>query len=744
MDQPTPLSGIGIKPLLSLKRHYRISIALFLGILVLGMPVVWIKGQSTYSSESVFQVSPRYMKNLESDQEVELQSNSQYREFVNHLQNTVLRYDVVGKGLDMLLEQGLDTRPPALTRREYIERLQRTVLTLAIPDTYMVRIRLDGGKDDKPHLHRIVNAITTAFIDTSKIEQIYGSEERYIKLNETRQGLQDDNASLNEERVQLASRLGLTTFRDGVSNPYDSLLAQLREKLTNASVERERATAAYEAFVERGEIPTELGRSLLDMRLGDTRLNGLRSSTHSRVTELHQKLNGLGPKHPARPPAEAEIKLLEETLAEAEAEFEKTAYENFESRLAASLAQYRAMENGIRDNVAKLEGQASEYAQLFQRAMALTRVIDENRRRIEQIQTRMNYLETESDALGFVRLVTSARPAEMPMGIGKKKLLAVLLFLAMAAALGAPIGLDMLSRRIHSVNDAEKLLGMPAAGWQIGREDLPTELFSSEQSRRFAATLIRNRSRLGRNTFAFTAVKLHGGTTTTVLDTAHTLVGLGNQVLVVDANAFSQNPASDPGHPGLSDMLLGTSEGAATVQTVRHRESVLDVIGIGTQSADGLQRLDRLQAMMEAWSEAYDYVLFDLPPVLLSADAEMLIEQIGQVFLVVECESATKGEILRAKRQLQKVDPDAVGLFVNRVPLFRGGAGGYIEQSVVETLTRSRFSRFDAGAYLRLQLDLARTRWTLRRRGWMRGRAPAVRRRRRQRTNRVGAADQKG
>ena len=94
-------------------------------------------------------------------------------------------------------------------------------------------------------------------------------------------------------------------------------------------------------------------------------------------------------------------------------------------------------------------------------------------------------------------------------------------------------------------------------------------------------------------------------------------------------------------------------------------------------------------------------------------------------------------------KELQKIDPEAVGLFVNRVPLFRGGAGGYIEQSVVETLTRHRFSRFDAGAYLRLQLDLVRTRWALRRRGWLRGRAGWARRRRR-RTDLGGSVKQQG
>ncbi len=77
METPTPAPSLGIKPFLSLKRHYRVSIILFFLVLVVGLPAVWIKGQSFYSAEAIFHVSPRYMKNLESDSEVELQSNSQ-------------------------------------------------------------------------------------------------------------------------------------------------------------------------------------------------------------------------------------------------------------------------------------------------------------------------------------------------------------------------------------------------------------------------------------------------------------------------------------------------------------------------------------------------------------------------------------------------------------------------------------------------------------------------------------------
>jgi len=714
MDQTTRQSGIGINPLLSLKRHYRVSVVLFFVILALGMPVAWIKGQSTYSAEAVFQVAPRYMKNLESDAEVELQSNSQYREFVNHLQNTVLRYDVLEQALAALKERGIDTRPPALTRREYIERLQKEILTLAIPDTYMVRVRLNGGADARPHLHEIINAVMTAFLETARIEQIYGSAERYIVLKESQQKLQDEVSGLELQRAQLAARLGLTTFRDGVSNPYDSLLAQLREKLTNATVELKRAEAAHQAFVESREVPTEMGRSLLEMSLGDTRLNSLRSTTHERVATLRQKLSGLGKKHPGRAPAEAEIEALLTALAEAEATFDQEAFANFEARLAASVEKQRTIEAGIRQNVTAMENQASEFAQLYQQAMQLTRVIQDDNERIQQIQRRMNYLETESNALGFVRIVTPALPAEMPMGVGKKKLLLLLLFAALGASLAAPVALDMLDRRIRSVNQAENLLGMPAAGWQIQREDLPTRLFAEEQSRRFAAALIRNRSRLQRNVYAFTSVKLQGGATTTTLDTARTLVGLGARVLVVQANTFTPHAAFADFRPGLSELLIDNLDPGLVVRSVVHRDTVLNIVGVGGSLGNGLQRLDRLRPMLERWASEYEYVLFDLPPILLSADAEMLAEILGQVFLVVECEAVTKAEATRAKGLLQKIDPDAVGLFVNNVPLFRGSGGGYIEKNLVETLTRNDFSRFDAGAYLRLQLQILRTRWTMR------------------------------
>jgi Mrp family chromosome partitioning ATPase len=350
--------------------------------------------------------------------------------------------------------------------------------------------------------------------------------------------------------------------------------------------------------------------------------------------------------------------------------------------------------------------------------MQLTRAIQERGERIQRIQKRLNYLEIESSALGFVRLVTPALPAEMPQGPGKTKLLLVLILFSTGISVVLPIGLDMFYSRIRGVNEAEKLLGIPAAGWQIMREDLPTQLYAEEQCRRFAATLMRIKSRDRRNVFAFTAVKALGGTTSTVLDTASTLTGLGARVLIVEANSFTPFEGFDDHRPGLKQLLLEDLAPQQVVRPYQHNGTTVEVVGLGAQGGHGLQRLDRLRSALDQWAGAYEYVLFDLPPILLSADAEMLIELLGQVFLVVQAESVTKGEISRAKRLLQKIDPAAVGLFVNSIPLFRGS--GYMEESIVETLTRGRFNDFKMDSGFRLKWDLLRTYWALHRHEIMR------------------------
>lgn len=705
------LPGRGIKPLLSLRKHYRLSIMIWLLVVLVGLPVAWIKGKSYFYTESVFQVSPNYMKTLSSDKEVEFQSNSQYREFVNHLSNTVKRYDVIQRALKKLREANLDVQPKALSERKFIEQLQKLVMVRAIPDTYMVRVGLEGQEKDR--LADIVNAITTSFLETTKSEQIFGSVERVEALQANSDKLQLEITQLEAQRVKFSEQLGLTTFGENVVNPYDSMLSQARERHTVAAIERAQAQATLQAFLQQRETPSSAGRSILEMRLQDNGLQALRNEVVKRSEELGRATAGLEDKHPAKKPAQTELDAINKRLQSSEAAFEKAAFENIRTRLSATLQQTQQVEAEILLTMKTIEGQAAKYASGFQQAMRLTSDIQKREQEQKEVRDRLNYLQNERGAIGFVRLVTPALPAEMPLGVGKTKLLAVVLMLATALALLAPVALDLLDRRIYTVNDAEKLLGIPAAGWQLEVSDRAAELYAREQTRRFASTLIRNKARSGKLVFSFTSVKSFTSTESVIIDVTIALQQLGLRVLVVDANSFAPSPLFNPTLAGLSDYLSGEAEIDGLVQPLARHEVTLSGVGFGTRPDAGIQRLDRLQQAMAQWREQFDFVLISLPPILLSADAELLIDALGQVFLVLEAQSVSKGEATRAKRLLEKIDPEAVGLFVSNIPMFRGG--GYMQELMVETLARKSMGDFMSLSNLRLQFEVLKARWAQRR-----------------------------
>lgn len=705
------LPGRGIKLLLSLRKHYRVSLVVWFLVLLLGAPVAWIKGQSYYSAESVFQVSPNYMKTMSADKELEFQSNTQYREFVNHLSTTVTRYDVLGRALKKLSEAKIDIPRKNLTERKFTEQLQKRLSVRAIPDTYMVRITMNGTKQEP--LAEIVNSVTNAFLETTRSEQIYGSVERLEALQGSSTRLQNEVAALEAQRLTLAELLGLTTFGENTVNPYDAMRAHAQEKLAIASVERAQAEAILTAFLSTHETPASVGRSLMEMRLQDNGLQSLRNEVVKRSEELLRTTAGLQDGHPAKKPAQAEFETINKRLQTRESEFDTAAFDGVKKRLVASVNQTKQVEAEIARSVNNTQAQAADYAKNFQQAMRLTSEIRKREQELKETRDRLNYLQTESGAIGFVRLVSPALPAESPYGIGKTKLLLVVLLLASALALAVPVVLDLLDQRIYTVNDAEKLMGMPAAGWQLEVNDLPSQMYAKEQTRRFASTLIRDKSRAGKQVFAFTAVTSWTAARQVIVDTAMVLQQLGVRVLLVDASAVPSSPAFGELGPGLSELLAGQADPDSVQQTHVHQDQSLHVVGFGRAHGSGVQRLDLLKDAVRQWSAQYDFVLIGLPPLLLSADAELLIDALGQIFMVLEAQSVTRGEVTRAKRLLAKIDPQALGLFVNNVPMFRGG--GYLQQVLVETLTHRKFREFMTGSNLRLEFELLRARWAKRR-----------------------------
>ena len=691
-----------LRPAIAWQRHRMVGIVIALVLLLIGIPLALLMVKSSYSAEAVFQVSPSYQKTMSADKDLELQSNSQYREFVNHLSRSLLRYDVLERALTALSAKGINPRLPSEDTRKCIERLQHTIYVFAIPDTYMVRAGMRS--DNKENLHEIINAVLDSFLETTHNEQIYGSDQRGHVLAERASVVRREIKDFESRRADLASFLSLTTFGESTTNPFDVILAQARERLAQAALERSRAQAILATFERQKEVPAASGRSVLEMRLQDNGLQAMRNEVIKRNEELMRTVSGLQDGHPAKKPALDEMADIKRRLQLSESDFDKSTLGNTRSRFVATLEQAQQVEKELSERVSQLQDQASKFASSFREAMRYTSEIKLREQELADMRTRTNYLDTESNAFGFTRLITPALPAITPQGIGKTKVMLGLLAASMALMLLIPIALDFLDKRVITVGDAEKAMLIPSAAWLVDHRDAATGILIKEQLRRFASMLRRNQARGARNVYSFSSVKVGGGTTSTILELARTLVELGSRTLVIDADSLTSASALGSDARGLTDLMIGKISAQAAITSQRHFGMQLNVVPYGLSTDSGIKRLDVFKAALETWSTQFDMVLIDLPPLLPSADAELLIDAIGQVFLVVEAEVLTKADVVRARVQLERMDPDAVGLVVNRVPMESGGES--IKSQLVETITGDKFNTFMSSSSMSLHWSL--------------------------------------
>ncbi|MEN9630433.1 MAG: hypothetical protein RJA10_3661, partial [Pseudomonadota bacterium] len=480
----------------------------------------------------------------------------------------------------------------------------------------------------------------------------------------------------------IARDLSLTTFNEGTPNPYDNLVQSLRTRVAESRHRRIEAEGSLSAFDAVSDTQISV-RSVSDAVLNDPGLNSLKAAMLKRRADLLVSVSGLKADHPLKLAADRELKEIDLELKQQAEALRGNINANLRARLSGTVAQARHVESLLGKELVELEARATEFAGLFQRAMLLTTELNQARQDLEKVRDRLGYLNVEGNSLGFLRMVSEALPADQPFGPGRKKLLVMVLLAALAAAVVLPVARDLMDRRLYTVNDVERLMGIPPAGWQIERGDAVTDLFAEEQLRRLASSLVRARDNSGSGVFGFTGIKPGVGTTTVVLDLGRTLQALGFKVLLVEANGATRDERYVTDKPGLLEYLRGM---ATTAEVIGSRNpDDPPRVAVGGRGQETLPRLDRLKEAIVQWGSTTDFVLVDMPALLSSADAELLARTVGNTLLVVQAGRTEKGELMRARRTLLRIDPASVGVVVNRIAPFVGG--GYLKEQMIESIT---------------------------------------------------------
>jgi Mrp family chromosome partitioning ATPase/uncharacterized protein involved in exopolysaccharide biosynthesis len=691
---PQPSSGVveqsiptgRFKPLVSLLRYKWLALFTLLGVSAIGIGVFSTLGVPIYQAVAVIWVSPRFTPNLESDKNMDM-DRTEYPFYIKQQASSVIRPDVIREAL----------QTPQLRENWFLPGEDESSARQRLKDALDVdnnrndpSITVKLSSEKAKGLDTVLNTLIEIYLKKTQEENIFDSGDRIKWLEQHRQELEQLLAKKEQQRTQIAIELGVTTFQENNLNPYDNILVESRQAQVLAhrdSVKSENQLATLNKKQSNGD--TILDILVAEQVANDAVLKSFTTRLTDRRTQLLTEILGLTPMHPTRQRAEQEIAKIDQDIAKATQDFTVTIRNRLLEKSKADVYQTQSIEQALAAELDKQRQQSSHYAKLYNEALVVSREITRIIQQLDKINDRIDFLSLESTAPGFVRLDTPATEPTSPVSGKTIKILLIFIAAALGLSIGLPILIDMLDRRIRTPSEVHKLLGFPPIAWVLEHRNKHTQAVMADQMRRMALALERDWHTHKTNHFVLTSVKAGGGTTTLTLELARLLSDFGVHTLAIELNAFNPDSRYNDMDSSAGLTTLLNQEYLDPLMFIKPATEYLpDRLPVGETPEPYLVTRGKLRPLLKQLNTEYDLILLDAPPILLSADAELLGEIAGGVLLVVEAEKVFPGEFRRAAQLLERLNPPVVGSILNRVKIYRGG--GYFSKLVKEYEQREK------------------------------------------------------
>ncbi len=160
------------------------------------------------------------------------------------------------------------------------------------------------------------------------------------------------------------------------------------------------------------------------------------------------------------------------------------------------------------------------------------------------------------------------------------------------------------------------------------------------------------------------------GKSITSINLAYTLAETGKRVLLIEADMRLPNMAKRLNlstSPGLSNVIAGLAEADEAVRTI---EKLVDlnvlVAGDIPPNPSELLGSEAMRKLISHFSETYDFIIFDLPPINVVSDALVLSGLVDGFILVVRQDYTARRAVIRAVNQLAVSNARFLGFVLNQ------------------------------------------------------------------------------
>jgi capsular exopolysaccharide synthesis family protein len=290
---------------------------------------------------------------------------------------------------------------------------------------------------------------------------------------------------------------------------------------------------------------------------------------------------------------------------------------------------------------------------------------------------------TESSPSSKDNFVVVAPAVQPPQPVFPRPLLniALGLFVGLIAGLGLAFLLDYLDQSVRSDEILRERTGLVPLGhiaYTPAKSERRGELVTLggdspvvEAYKALRTNLMFSSVDKEVKTIVITSAVANEGKSRTAANLAIVLAQAGHRTLLVDADFRRPSQHRIFGrvrNVGLSNLFVqDTADASLFVLDEQVKDLVVLASGPTPPNPSELLGSAQMKALLSRFSQGFDYVVMDTPPVNAVTDASVLAATSDAVILVVETNKATYTGVLHAKQSLERVGARVLGSVMNKM-----------------------------------------------------------------------------
>ncbi|MBD1913273.1 MULTISPECIES: polysaccharide biosynthesis tyrosine autokinase [unclassified Leptolyngbya] len=565
-------------------------------------------------------------------------------------------------------------------------------------------LQITYKSDDPEEAAAIVNAVATAYSQQSiDIKRQDAAEARKFiaeQLPKTEAAVREAEATLREFKESN----GVVALEQEATSAVD-VISNLQQQLTTAQAQLTDASAR--ASILQGQLGLTPEQALVVASVSQAPgIQEVFTQLQTAQSNLEVQRTRYRDNHPAIASAQREVDALTSELNRRVGEVAGSTQGisqgdlqagSVEQDLIANLIQAEAQRAGLENQVRTLSSAQQSYRErmgvlprLEQTQRELERRLQAAQATYETLLTRLQEIQvSENQNTGNARLISPAEPPASPSSPGKGVYLLLGGVVGLLAGLATALMLDLVDRSLKTVKEARELFGYTLLGIipsfsrdgrlrsngdmersipRIIAQDCPHSPVA-EAYQMLQANLKFLSSDREIKSLVITSSAPREGKSEVSANLAVAIAQVGHRVLLVDADMRhpSQHHAWDlTNGMGLSNALVDQLDFRTLVQRVMPN---LDVLTAGVIPPNPVALLDsnRMSALIREFSDEYDYVLFDTPPLSGTADASVLGKMVDGMLLMVRPGVVNSRSAKATKDFLEQSGQDVLGIVVNGV-----------------------------------------------------------------------------